>query len=138
MMQNDLDKIIDRITNELTTELLELVEFAEHGTGPEDEDRGPPPDDATFHKIDEFMEKLKSELCYVAGYGAGFEERSRSRSPTVFQRVPSEKDKNVQEQLKKLGVDENFAEGAELKDLPDQTRAKNIYKRVLQIKDRET
>jgi hypothetical protein len=58
----------------------------------------------------------------------------RRRSPTVSQqRAPSEKDQNVQDQLKKLGVGENFvAEGAELKDLPDQTRAKNIYERVLE------
>ena len=59
--------------------------------------------------------------------------RRRRRSPTVSQqRAPSQKDQNVQEQLKKLGVGENFvAEEAELKDLPDQTRAKNIYERLL-------
>ena len=56
----------------------------------------------------------------------------RRRSPTVpQQRAPSEKSQNVQEQLKKLGVDEPLPEGEELKDLPDQTRAKNIYERVL-------
>ena len=57
----------------------------------------------------------------------------RRRSPTVpQQRAPSEKSQNIQEQLKKLGVGENFAEGVELEYLPDQTRAKNIYERVLE------
>ena len=64
--QSDKEKTIERIINEFTTELLELVEFAEHGTGPEDEERGPPPDDATLHKVDAFMERLKSELRYLA------------------------------------------------------------------------
>jgi hypothetical protein len=64
--QSDKEKTIERIINEFTTELLELVEFAEHSTGPEDEERGPPPDDATDYKITEFMDRLKSELRYLA------------------------------------------------------------------------
>ncbi len=63
--QSDKEETIERIINEFITELLELVEFAEYGTGPEDEERGPPPNNATFHKVDEFMERLKSELRYV-------------------------------------------------------------------------
>ena len=61
-MKTKIESDIDCVVTELITEVLCIVEFAEHGTTPDDEDRGPPPDDATHYMIDQFEERLRYAL----------------------------------------------------------------------------
>ena len=61
-MKNAHEIEIDHIINDVVTEVLCIAEFAEHGTGPEDEERGPPPDKATSKLIDKFAEDLRERL----------------------------------------------------------------------------
>ena len=61
-MPDSIELDIDGIVNDVVTEVFCIVEFACHGTTPDDEVRGDLPSEATSLKIDRLAEALKERL----------------------------------------------------------------------------